>query len=58
MLSLQTGGATDGLTLRTIVSEIPTDPAAVFVYLLLAGSILLIWVANHPRGGSGTGSPR
>lgn len=41
--------ADDGLTFREVLANIPTDPASVFVYLLLAVSLGVIAWSNRPR---------
>lgn len=33
----------DGLTIGEVIADIPHDAAAVFLYLLMAASIILIW---------------
>ena len=44
---LQTDG--DGLTVGEIVRDIPHDPAAVFVYVLVLGFVFLIWYGSRRR---------
>jgi hypothetical protein len=43
----------DGLTLRNILGALPTDPASIFVILLLAGSLALVLWAGRPKGKGG-----
>lgn len=39
-----------GLTLARILADIPHDASAIVVYLMVLGSVLLIWRANRgPR---------
>lgn len=38
-----------GLTLSEVLSDIPHDPAAIVVYLMLAGSVLLIWRSGRTK---------
>jgi hypothetical protein len=38
-----------GLTFSTILERLPTDPAAIFVLLLVVGAIVAIWWAGKPR---------
>ena len=40
----------EGLTFHEVIQNIPTDPASVFVYLLLAGSGVLIWMGSRKKG--------
>lgn len=41
--------ADGGLTLKEIVSDIPHDAAAIFVYLLLIGSVALVWKTGRAK---------
>lgn len=41
--------AAEGLTFREVLANVPTDPASVFVYLLLAVSLGVIAWSNRPR---------
>lgn len=41
--------ADEGLTFREVLANIPTDPASVFVYLLVAVSLGVIAWSNRPR---------
>jgi hypothetical protein len=43
----------DGLTLRDILSDLPTDPVSLFVVVLVVGSVLLVLWAGRPGGGRG-----
>ena len=45
MFSLQ-----EGLSFQKVLHNIPSDPASVFVYLLLAGSIFLIVLGSRKKG--------
>lgn len=38
-----------GLTLGRVLADIPHDPAAVAVYIMLAGSIFLIWRSGRAK---------
>lgn len=39
----------DGLTIREVLSDIPHDAAAIFVYLLLAIFVFFIWKGSRSR---------
>lgn len=41
--------ADEGLTFREVLANVPTDPASVFVYLLVAVSLGVIAWSNRPR---------
>lgn len=42
----------DGITLREIVSQLPSDPASVFTILFLLGSLgLVLWFGGRSGGG-------
>ena len=47
-LALQSGG----LTLRAILADIPRDPAAIFVYVLLLGAVGFIVAGSRRRSPS------
>lgn len=40
----------DGLTLRDYLADIPRDPAAIFMYLLLLTAVGLIVLGSRRRG--------
>lgn len=48
----------DGLTWTEVVAQVPHDPAAIFIYLLLFASGVAIWLSgrgkkqDRPEGGS------
>lgn len=43
----------DGLTIAEIIADLPTDPASIFVVLLLMASGALVLWAGRPRGKGG-----
>lgn len=47
----------NGLTLEEVISDIPHDAAAIVVYVLIAGSVYLLWWANRRSGKTGGPSP-
>lgn len=44
----------DGLSLRDVIAQVPTDPASVVTLLLLiACLVLVLWTGTRPRGKGG-----
>jgi hypothetical protein len=52
MYLIQNASGDHGLTFREILADIPHDAAAIFVYLLVALSIVVVWRANRPKSGA------
>jgi hypothetical protein len=46
----------DGLTFTDVVGNLPSDPAAIFVYILLIGSGVLIWLGSRNKNDAQRGS--
>jgi hypothetical protein len=34
---------------RSLITDIPVDPGAIFVYLLIAGSVVIVWRASRKK---------
>jgi hypothetical protein len=49
--------ADDGFSLRQIVSTLPTDPASVFVIVLLVAALAAVIWSGRGRKGKGGQSP-
>jgi hypothetical protein len=44
----------DGLTMAEIISDLPTDPAAIFTLVLVIGAVaLVIWSGRGPKNKGG-----
>ncbi|MGH7540847.1 MAG: hypothetical protein ACRELC_07600 [Gemmatimonadota bacterium] len=52
VLRVQAGGADSTPPWRVVLENVPLDAAAIFVYLLLAGAVAVIWWANRRGRGS------
>lgn len=46
----------DGVSFSELMGNVPMDPAAIFVYLLLIASGVLIWMGSRKNGGAEGGS--
>lgn len=49
--------AQEGLTIQRILADIPHDAAAIFVYILISGSLWLIWWADRNSGKNSPAAP-
>ena len=53
-LAVAQSSVDDGLTLREVVESLPSDPASIFVLLLLSASVAFVaWSGRGRKGGGG-----